>query len=362
MSCDAGLPQPLTFIAALEEQLNERKEQGEEILVAERSFVEYCVACNAALLQFVAAYWTELHPSLDIQRRPPFCDAAFADIRERYANSLAENHEDVYAQAMEQLRARGDVQIASALSGWFDFVKPFVLTACAHQEPHRQPQEDPIDSLLETLSTSSDHPPVTPRQAQQGPSTPSASSALPTRPTNATSPTTAGPGSPITLDPLGIPPPDVLRFTFSPFISMANVVHDYLEASPCLRDIEATYGPGVRKKQSGPGQHWRSKEYQSADRQKKLCKECSRRKSIHEVLDAAWPDNVTSKVDELNTMMVNHFGLASFESVMYDHMAWLARELSKARVTANGATFDKRSDQAAKHAAARQTAKRLRLT
>ena len=41
----------------------------------------------------------------------------------------------------------------------------------------------------------------------------------------------------------------------------------------------------------GDGQHWRSKYYQAHDRYETLKKETSRRKSIHEELEAAFMDD-----------------------------------------------------------------------
>ena len=97
---------------------------------------------------------------------------------------------------------------------------------------------------------------------------------------------------------------------------------------------------GCRK---GPGQHWRSKEHQTVERAGALKKECSRRVAIHEVLDeAVQRDSLDAKVDELNRMMLDHFQLSSTEQVMYKHMAWLAHELSKGRVSSQGLDFAQR--------------------
>ena len=115
---------------------------------------------------------------------------------------------------------------------------------------------------------------------------------------------------------------------------MTAVVHDYFYASPCLRDIELTYGPDARTARAGDGQHWRSKYYQAHDRYETLKKETSRRKSIHEELEAAFmddPDSIPAKVQEFNKTMIEHFNLRSADNISNRHVTWLAKQLSEAR-------------------------------
>jgi hypothetical protein len=356
-----GLPQPLTFIDALEEAL-EQRESDVPTFVCERSFVDYCKAANAALLQFVAAYWSDLHPALDIKRRLPFCHIEFQAIRQKYVSCLHADQEDVYALAMEELRSRGDVQIASALTSFFDYMAPHVLTASTPQSPPLPLQPPPLPPQPPPLTPSS---PATASTAPQvvfsfpalAPTTPAA----PTTPLHTARQSDAGPShSTPWPDALSIPPPEVLRFLLSPFNSMANVVYDYCLASPCLRDADRLYGPDVRKAQTGPGQHWRSKEYQTPDRQASLKKECCRRKPIHDVLDSAYVggslnhDILTEKVTELTKMMHDHFNITQASEVMYKHMQWLRTELSKRRTSLDGRDFTARSSFAARVAAKRK--------
>lgn len=324
----SGLAQPYTFIGSLEEQLQQRKDAGLEILACETSFIAYCTACNAALLQFLAAYWDEIHPSLDIKFRQPFCNAEFRTIRLNYAHALNNTIQEDYGMAMESLRVRGDVQIAASLTSWFDHLQPwFTLRA------------------LPPLSDEEQFETTEPVGSQSTPQSPAKSTPVRTSPEHTPATARAAPS----IGVPAVPPPEVLRFSFSPFNSMANVVHDYLKRTPCLRDIERSYGPDVRRMQ-----HWRSKEYQTVERQQALKKECSRRKSIHIVLDLAYDnDDIDSKVNELNEMMIDNFQLTSIEMVKYPQMTWLAKELSKSRI-ARGLTFQERSSNAAKVAAERK--------
>ena len=88
-----------------------------------------------------------------------------------------------------------------------------------------------------------------------------------------------------------------------------------------------------------------------------LKKECSRRKPIHDALDAAYVcgcldlSELAAKVGELNQMMLDHFQIARIGLVTNEHMAWLRIELSKNRISSNGPNFAERSRIAVSHEA-----------
>jgi hypothetical protein len=131
---------------------------------------------------------------------------------------------------------------------------------------------------------------------------------------------------------------------------MDNVVRDYFEKSPCLRDIECEYGPSSRRGQ----QHWRSIKFQPKERNAQLNKECSRRAALHSDLDQAQAaGRLAERVHEINEMMMSHFNLADVTLVQNKHMVWVVKQLAQERVS-RGRTFAQRSEQAARNAGARK--------
>lgn len=169
-----------------------------------------------------------------------------------------------------------------------------------------------------------------------------------------------GGDSPEAALPTGKPPPEVLAFQFSSFSSVENVKFDYLDKSPCLRDIEAQYGPGVRKKK-GLDAHWRSKEHQGDEKKaKSLCKAFSKRKPIFELFDHAEGGEVDADavVTRLNEQILENFeDLDSADAITNVHMEWLSARLSAGR-EARGMTFEKRQSMG-QHAAQSRKAARL---
>jgi hypothetical protein len=311
--------------------------------VCERSFVAYLKACNEALLQFVAFYWDELHPSLDYKLRSPFNSVVFETIRTQYVAAVRQERADIYQVAMNELRERGDVNIAAALSGWFDYFKPIILRATAPPEgepPLPAAGEDAYPDSTPTPRRDQQHqhhdqhhhdqhhhdPNLNPDSNHDAcPGTPVAHRSSDEGRTPATS--VRMPESTTPIDQ------NVTSFRFSSFTSLGNVLEDYLYRSPSLKFIEQNYGPGVRKVTKGPGQHWRSKLYQSEHRRHSLnkeCnktsltitltmtlsltltrtltltnKECNKRVAIHEEIDrAVLEGRLTVRIDELNDMMV----------------------------------------------------------
>lgn len=152
------------------------------------------------------------------------------------------------------------------------------------------------------------------------------------------------------------PPKAVLDFDFSPFTNVEGVVHDYLYADPCLRDIERQYGPDVRKARKGAGSCWRSQEYQDAKRASHLKKAIHRRKPIFELLDAAVrvsaesADNVTR---DLNNLICSHFGLQDTGEFGNKHMEWLVNHLASQR-RVGGKSFQERQEMALQAANSRK--------
>ena len=239
------------------------------------------------MLQFVAFYWDELHPSLDFKLRSPFNSVLFETIRTQYVAAVGLERADIYQVAMTGLRERGDVNIAAALTGWFDYFTPIISRATAPPEG-----EPPLPAAGEDVYPDC-HP--TPRRDQQHEhhdhrhhhhpnpnpdSNPDSNhDACPVTPVahrssdEARTPATAVP-MPASTTPID---ENVTSFRFSSFTSLANVLEDYLYRSPSLKFIEQNYGPGVRKVTKGPGQHWRSKFYQTEHRRLSLNKECNRR-------------------------------------------------------------------------------------
>lgn len=273
----------------------------------------------------MAFHWEDILDDFYLKRLSPFNTPAFEELRKEYKQQVGAQPSHLLSEAVTELRERGDVRIGHAIEGLVSEVH-----ACA--------------SAMQSLHAQQVQPAAVP--ARLSPFVQRAASPLPPSPSDDATAMETEQETPLRTPrlPAGRPPADVLAFTFDSFNSMANVVRDYLEKSPCLRTIERLYGPKVRKRTAGPEQHWRSGEYQSKERQASLKKECSRRAAIHEQLElvADDPDALNSKVGELNRMMMDKFpSLSDVAAVQNKHMAWLATELSKKR-TARGQTFAQR--------------------
>ena len=97
---------------------------------------------------------------------------------------------------------------------------------------------------------------------------------------------------------------------------------------------------------------------QAHDRYETLKKETSRRKSIHDELEAAFieggDNSIPAKVQEFNQIMIGHFNLPSADKISNKQLSWLAMQLSQARQDKRGRSFQERSAQAAIRAESRK--------
>ena len=93
----------------------------------------------------------------------------------------------------------------------------------------------------------------------------------------------ASPEDPSTWPLIGKPPDFVLRFEYSSFNSVDNLVLDTFQRRPCLRDIEDKYGPEVRHFRAGDTQQWRCKVSHRIASQLQICRylHACRRRTTH---------------------------------------------------------------------------------